>query len=170
MAEATRRTTMAINARELASRWFFRHEWSFNDLPPAEDYPAFGKALLVCVNGDGELTPAERGWVLGYLASKGASERLLDELKGYAATDDVVQVVSKSHIVNRARRAVVFDAIRACSADGEFSPGERATVRKLAAALGLSENMVEQLEQAHLDEVKATARRIQLVFPEGTPL
>lgn len=45
-----------------------------------------------------------------------------------------------------ARRAVVFDAIRACSADDEFSPGERATARKLAAALGVSDDVVEQLE------------------------
>jgi hypothetical protein len=157
-------------ARNLASRWFFKHEWGFKAVPPAEDYPAFGKALLVCVNGDGELTPPERDWVLGYLASKGATLRLLGELEEYAATDDIVNVVSKSHIVNRARRAIVFDAIRACSADGDFSPGERATVRKLGAALGVPADVIDQLEQAHLDEVKATTRRIHLVFPEGTPL
>lgn len=160
---------MAINARDLASRWFFKKEWSFKDLPPAEDYAAFGKALLVCVNGDGELMPAEREWVLGYLASKGATDRLLAELNEYHATDDIVSVVSRSHIVNRARRAVVFDAIRACSADGEFSSGERATVRRLAAALDVPDHVVEQLEAAHLDEVRATAKRIKLVFPEGTP-
>jgi len=155
---------MAINARDLSSRWFFKHEWSFKDLPPAEDYRAFGQALLVCVNGDGELMPAERDWVLGYL------EHILAELKEYRATDDIVSVVSKSHIVSRARRAVVFDAIRACGADGEFSPAERATVHKLARALDLPDGVVEQLEAAHLDEVRATAKRIKLVFPEGTPL
>jgi uncharacterized membrane protein YebE (DUF533 family) len=161
---------MAINARDLASRWFFKKEWSFKDLPPAEDYRAFGQALLVCVNGDGELMPAERDWILGYLAAKGATEHLLAELKEYQATDDIVSVVSKSHIVNRARRAVVFDAIRACSADGEFSPAERATVRKLATALDVPAGVVEQLEAAHLDEARATARRVKLVFPEGTPV
>jgi tellurite resistance protein len=160
---------MAINPRDLSSRWFFRKEWSFKNLPPAEDYRTFGQALLVCVNGDGELMPAERDWVIGYLASKGATEQILAELTAYRATDDIASVVSRSDIVNRARRAVVFDAIRACSADGEFSPAERATVRKLAAALDVPDDVVEQLEAAHLDEVRATARRIKLVFPEGTP-
>jgi hypothetical protein len=160
---------MAINARDVASRWFFKKEWGFKDLPPAEDYAAFGKALLVCVNGDGELMPEERAWVIGYLASKGATDHVLAELERYTAQDDVLSIVARSHIVNRTRRAVVFDAIRGCGADGEFSPGERATVRKLAAALDVPESIVDQLEAAHQDEVRATAKRIRLVFPEGTP-
>ncbi len=65
---------------------------------------------------------------------------------------------------------MIYDAIRACSADGEFSDRKRATVQKMAAQIDISKAIVEQLEQAYLLEQQAKALRLSIIYPDGSPL
>jgi len=159
-----------VDAQKLASAWHYRREWGFKPVPQAADWEVMGKALLICANGDGQLAPSERDWILGYMASKGAPDALLDELAAFDATDDVLALLPKSDLVNRSRRVIVFDAIRACSSDGEFHADERAAVTRMAESMGVSADVVQQLEAADLAERDATEQRIRVVYPDGTPL
>ncbi len=86
------------------TKWILKYMWNYNVVPDPEDYNLYSKALLVCVNGDGELTEAERKWVLGYLETCGASEDLLKELENYEATDDFAQLVQGYPTVDESRR------------------------------------------------------------------
>jgi tellurite resistance protein len=158
-----------MNARELAAAWTYRREWGFESIPSVTDLEAFGKALLTCANSDGGLSAEERKWVIGYLASSGAPLSLLSELSSYEGKGDIEAILSRSPAARAYRRLIVFDAIRACSSDGDFQPKERAGILRMAAILGLSERAVEEVEEAFHAEVKAHAARLAAVFPDGPP-
>jgi hypothetical protein len=90
-------------------------------------------------------------------------------LRTYPATEDVAQLVDRAPEVAHNARSVVFDAIRAASADGEFHPEERAAVERLATKLGLTREDVGAIEAAHREEERAFEKRLQVVFPNGRP-
>ena len=159
----------AKESLERIYRFVLKDKWGFSSIPPAQDFVGFGKALLVCANGDGKLAPAEREWVLGYLATGGASDAVLAELNTYAAKDDIVKLVAATPSVAASSRAVIFHAIAACAADGDLSSGERKTVVRMAGALGVSEDGVKQIERAYVAERRAVADKIKVVFPNGSP-
>jgi len=160
---------MSSQIREMSGRWFFKQEWGFKSAPSKVDFEAFGKALIHCASADGELAPAERDWILGYLASHGAEESTIEMLSNYKADQSLQEVLAPSTIAQGGRRAFVFDALRACSADGELHDLERTAVTKLAADLGLPDGTVAKLEEAYRAENEAKARRIELIFPSGVP-
>jgi uncharacterized membrane protein YebE (DUF533 family) len=68
-----------------------------------------------------------------------------------------------------AARGLVYDAIRACSADGEIAEKERAAVTRTAAALGVPAEVVKQIEAAYRSEQHAMAARLTVVYPGGLP-
>ncbi|MFO0592680.1 MAG: DUF533 domain-containing protein [Polyangiaceae bacterium] len=160
---------MTSRIREMSGRWFFKQEWGFQSAPNKVDFEAFGKALIHCAGADGELAPEEREWILGYLASHGAEESTIEMLSTYKADQSIHEVLAPSSIAQGGRRAFVYDALRACSADGELHDLERAAVTKLATDLGLPEGTVPQLEAAYRAESEAKARRIALIFPGKLP-
>ncbi|MFJ5228385.1 hypothetical protein ACIQBJ_00670 [Kitasatospora sp. NPDC088391] len=151
--------------------WLFGQDWTFTTVPDFGDIRAYAKALLVAARGDGVLAPEERDWVLGYIGTLTGGDRgLLRELAAYPADEDVVALVEGSAVLSRvARVPLVFDALRACDADGVIAPGEIEQIKRLAAALGIPEETVDRLQEAHHREKAARAARIALVFPDGTP-
>jgi hypothetical protein len=150
--------------------WLFKDHTSFDTLPTADVFESYMKAILICANGDGKLTSEERDWVIGYMAAFGAPDSLLDEMRSYKANDDIEAVISATPASDASRRFLVYDAIRACSADGAYSDPERATVIKMAAKLGISEDLVKQIEEVCLEQAKLRQKRLALMYPEGAPL
>jgi len=68
-----------------------------------------------------------------------------------------------------AGRILLYDAIRACSADGDYHEGERAAIHSLGAALRLPDDVVTQIEALIDEEEALKAKRIRLLMPEGHP-
>jgi len=158
--------------RLTTARWLFNHDLGFSKMAPISAFETYAKAVLLCANGDGEITPPEREWVLGYFAGLGAPESVIEVLRDYPATEDVIQLLESAPwgaAVKRNSRSVVFDSIRAASADGEFQPRERAAVERLAISIGLTSQDVEELEAAYKEEQHAVEKRLQLMFPDGRP-
>ncbi len=58
--------------------------------------------------------------------------------------------------------AVLYMAIKAASSDGEYHAEERATVHRMADAMGVSEAEVLELESLCEDEERLRQRRIEL--------
>ncbi len=129
----------------------------------------FLKALLVCANGDNRLTSEERTWVLGRAAVAGAPDALLEELEAYPATEDINEVVARTLSTDKSRRAVVYFAIKAASSDERYAGQEREKIRSVAGAMGISANVVKQLEKQVKQEARIQQQRIELCFPEGNP-
>ncbi|WP_019509207.1 TerB family tellurite resistance protein [Pleurocapsa sp. PCC 7319] len=150
--------------------WLFREKFTFKELPNAQSFDGYFKSLLICVNGDDQLTSQEREWVVGYAAAYGASDSLIEELKSYAASEDIDQIVSQNKVSDSSRRYLIYDAIQACGADGEYSEPEQATVIKMAAKLGIPERVVNEIESIYLEEAKLREKRLAFMYPSGTPI
>ncbi len=158
-------------ARELTAKFYYKELWGWDldEVCTGPERGTFLKALLVCANGDGLLTAPERAWVVGRAAAGGAPEKLLDELEAYGADEDINDVVGRTLATNKSRRAVIYFAIRAADSDKDYSAGERRAIRKVAEAMGISENEVVQIENQIEDEDRLRDRRIAMCFPEGDP-
>jgi uncharacterized membrane protein YebE (DUF533 family) len=151
--------------------WLFKDKYTFAKLPSTEAYSGYLKSVLICANGDGTLAPAERDWVVGLASAFGAEDSLVEELKSYQADEDIEQVIGAAPPeANESRRFLVYDAIKACSADGQYSDPERATVSKMAAKLGLSQDVVKQIEELCIEEAQLRAKRLELMYPDGIPI
>ncbi|MFB2980252.1 hypothetical protein [Microseira sp. BLCC-F43] len=150
--------------------WLFKEKYTFGKQPSIEAYHGYLKSVLICANGDGTLAPEERDWVVGLASAFGAPDSLVEALKTYKADEDIEQVIGDAPEATGSRRYLVYDAIKACSADGEYSDPERAKVHKMAAKLGVSQDVVQQIEEICLAEAKLWKKRQQLMYPEGAPI
>ena len=159
-----------MTTRDEGLLWLFKEKYTFGKFPSPEAYESYTKSILVCANGDGTLAPEERDWVVGLASAFGASDSLVEELKSYKADEDIEKVMSRAPIANALRRYLVYDTIMACSADGEYSDQERVTVTKMAAKLGISQDIVEQIEKICIEEFKLREKRLKLMYPEGSPM
>ncbi|EYF05158.1 TerB family tellurite resistance protein [Chondromyces apiculatus] len=156
--------------REIGYLWLFKDKANFGERPTDEAFEGYMKALLICANGDGTLAPEERDWAVGHAAALGASDALVDELKTYKAVDDIEQIITATHESSDSRRYIIYDAVRVCSADGAYSDRERAMVIRMGAKLGISEELVRQIEDICLEEARLREKRLKLLYPEGPPL
>lgn len=156
--------------RKTVAQWIAR-EWGFEpdvmERIPEEDMLAYGKALLHCANGDGRITQQERDWIMGYLTAAGHTDAVLEQLRTYQGTERIEDIVARSPAMGISRRHLVADAIRACASDGEFHEDERAAIYRMAERMGVSREVVEQLEAAQHDEQAARARRFRTACPDG---
>jgi uncharacterized membrane protein YebE (DUF533 family) len=158
-----------VDAREIGSTWSLLEHWDFTIESSQEALLDFFKALIVCCNGDGNLTEEEREWCIGYCAATGGTEETLLALRDYAGDEDVVAVIGRGRPHAATHRRLIYDAIRAASSDGDYHEAERATVRRMAAEVGLSEGEVEAFEDLYAEEQRLKDRRLSLVIPVGTP-
>lgn len=152
----------------LRRNWFFTETWNFKQPPPQEADEFFGKAILMCAKGDGELSQPERDFIVGYFATIGAPESMVEELQSYDGNDDLKSMVAPipdPGIFN----AIVYFAIKACSADGELSDGERKRIQRLAKQLNIQPDVVDSIYNLYQDELKMRDKRLQVLFPAGSP-
>jgi tellurite resistance protein len=68
-----------------------------------------------------------------------------------------------------AQRDIILSAIWVCAADGECHEQEKAKIRKMASILGVTEDIVEQLEQLQQEEYALRQKRINLLYPDKSP-
>ena len=158
-----------MDPHEIGSKWVFDDMWGFTADVSQPVLLEFFKALIVCANADGELTDAERSWCIGYCAATGATPETLAELESYDGAEDIHVVIERGRHLGTAHRPVIYDAIRACSADGELSEAERATIGRVATEIGVSDEEVAEFERIYAEDRALRERRIKAVFPVATP-
>ncbi|MFC4112866.1 tellurium resistance protein [Nonomuraea zeae] len=147
-------------------RWLYKKDWDFDSVPDGGTYEAYTKALLICSNGDGQITEEERAWVLGLAAALDAPAPLMEELRTYPATEDVHDVLARSENAAANKRALIYDAIRACSADGSLHPDELSAIRKMNHHLDHPDELVDQYLALHEQEQRLRAERVRLTWPD----
>ena len=151
-----------------AQMWILKQIYGFNTIPPTGDAETFTKATLICANADGVLSPEERNWVVGRAATIRSSGYEL--AKTYSADEDLADVLANSSAIDKSgRRSIIYVAIQACAADGEYHQEEREKIHAMAKSLGMEEDVVNQLEEMCIEEAKMREKRIALLFPEGAP-
>jgi len=151
------------------SLWVFKEFVGFHQRPADQNFATIMKVVLCCANADGEIAPAEREWVINFAAALNAPEGLLEELTSYPADEDVFALAASSGPVAQSPRAVLYNAIFACAADGAYSPKEQDLVRRLGAKFGISEEVVSQIEAIYWESRRLREKRIALLFNQGLP-
>ena len=159
-----------MDAHEVGGLWLLREMWDFPNGVPEDQRLDYLKAIMVCARAGTELAPAEKAWVIGYGAACGAHQATADALEPYDGDEDITTILERNMpVANTWGRVAVFDAIRASNADVEYTDDERAAVRREAAALGVSEEVVVALEALYEEEQALKRRRIDLVFGSEIP-
>jgi tellurite resistance protein len=158
-----------VDPHAIGSTWSLLEHWDFTVETSQEALLEFFKALIVCCNGDGKLTDDEREWCVGYCAAIGGTEETLLALRDYPGDESVAEVIARGRPHAATHRRLIYDAIRAASSDGEYHQDERATVRRMAAEVGVPEADVDAFEALCLEEQRLKDRRLSLVIPVGTP-
>ncbi|MBE9038623.1 hypothetical protein [aff. Roholtiella sp. LEGE 12411] len=165
---------MAANIQDkenfLGILWLFKERYGFKQLPSDMAYEAYLKSLLICANGDGTLTDEERNWVIGYGCAYNCNPAIIEQLKVYKADEDIEAVISGDFAASDSRHFLIYDAMHACSADGEYSEEERSVVLKGAKKLGISEDTFKEIEQIYLETVQLHEKLLAVMFPNGAPL
>ena len=113
----------------------------------AEENMAYAKALVVCAKGDGEITPDEREWLIGYSVTQGHPQEVVDAISTYDGGDSIEDLLSASANMPAYRRFLVYDALRACASDGDLAAEERQKVVAMADLMGVPGDVVDELEQ-----------------------
>lgn len=152
---------------KLAGNWVYKHLQGSKEQLPDEAIETFAKAVLIATKGDGEVSQAERDWVIGLTAAKGASEAIIKKLQAYSADEDIAAIIGSNPISDKSRINLIYTAIQACDSDGTYNEGEKATVRKIASKVGVSEDVIKQLESLYEEEKKLFDKKISILFPKG---
>ena len=108
--------------------------------------------------------------MIGYAHAYDCNPAMIERLKVYKADEDIETVISEHSSASDSRRFLIYDAIRACCADGEYSEKERAIVLKGAKKLGISEEEFQQIEEIYLETVQLRKKRLAVMYPNGAPL
>jgi len=159
-----------MTTKNVGLLWLLKDRYGLQEAAGPEDSDSYLKSILICANGDGTLAPEEREWVVGLASAHSVSDSLVEEIKFYKADEDIEKVISRAPQANVFKRYLVYDTIMACSSDGEYSDQERVTVTKMAAKLGISQDIVEQIEKICIEEIKLREKRLKLMYPEGSPM
>ena len=157
----------------LSAEFIYRTHFGFESAPPTtnpEVINSMAKAVFSIINGDGKITARERAWVKGYFATKGFGDDVVASIDTMQAipVEQIVALMSES-ILRFGVNVLLYDAIRAASADREYPTGEHVTVMAVAAALGVSTKTVSAIEQLVREEQELLTRRVALLFPHGHP-
>ncbi len=154
-------------ARMTPMRWLGSE---FLDLPPdvvenisSEDHTTYVKGIMVCAMGDGEISPQEREWITGYLRTCGDSEDFVESMEAYDGSDTIEDLATRTPNMRVYRRSMLYDALRACASDGDLSDGERERVLSAADRMGVSRDVVSQLEQIVQEERALRKRRHDVI-------
>lgn len=155
--------------RVRAAVWYYREHFGFAKRPPEADLRLMAIALVTVANGDRQITPQERNWLVGYFAAKGYPPEAVKEAMSLAPLEPgKIAEMLQSDVLRTNARILIYDAIRVASVDG-YRPGEEKAVREMASALGMDEAAVAEVEGLVREEHELRARRIKILMPEGHP-
>jgi hypothetical protein len=104
----------STDARATAAAWLYSEHFGFVKAPPLSDPEVvrnMALALVAVASGDGKLSDAERGWIVGYFAAKGYPQAVLDEVTAIPAPKPgPVADLMDLGILRASRRILVYDA------------------------------------------------------------
>jgi len=127
------------------------------------------RRVFICVRGDGVISDKERQFFLGYLDAVGAPESLHPLINTYQGTDKLEDLLKDAKAINEnTKRAIVYTAIIVSGADG-YAPGEHNEIVKMAGLLGVSAEVVKQIEDQYFEDQKQNEKRYQVLFPGTHP-
>ncbi|CAF3561319.1 unnamed protein product [Rotaria sp. Silwood1] len=157
------------NIRELGAKWVFQELWHSSALPSDAMHLEYTQALINLAGADGVLADKERQWILGNAVAKGASADVINHFTTYQPTkaDIEAMIASKPTFTQHAGRSLIFEAILAASADIDLHAAERNAIYRLGQSMGMDEALLQEIEQAAVNEISHRRQIVALMYPEG---
>lgn len=159
--------------RMTALKWIGWQNWEAppeaEELQTEEDNLDWGKALMLAVGGNSQITRQQRDWIIGYLTAAGDSEEVLETLRSYDDADLIEDIMSLPKMAFT-RRGILYDALRVCYVAGTPAPAQLDRVLRAADAIGISRDVVRELQQIVAEERALQHRRYELVTVPVLPL
>jgi len=108
----------------------------------------FAKSLMIVSGADGHLSVWERGWLAAYLDAYGASPALIRRIEDFDYKEEKLETylvpLLDGDYSRWVRRSLLQGAIRMARADA-VAPEEAASIQRVGAMLGMSEDTVEEI-------------------------
>ena len=139
------------------------------ELQTEEDNLNFGKAVLLAVGGNSQITRQQRDWLIGYLTAAGDSAEVIEAVRTYDDSDRIEDIMRLPKMAFT-RRGIVYDVLRICYVAGTPDPDQLDRVFRAADAIGISRDEVAELQQVVAEERALQRRRYELVVVPVLPL
>ncbi len=102
----------------------------------------------------------------------GNPEEVINELRTYQPGLNTemfkkLSVDRDQDYVKLTRRSIIYNAIRACGADGVLHEKEIRTIYDLAKNIDVTPEQVKQVQELYEEEQKMRENRIAILFPDG---
>jgi signal transduction histidine kinase len=135
----------------------------------AEEDFDHARALLLCAGGNRHISERTRDWILGYLTAAGHPESVIDAARIYDDRDAIRDIMGRPRMA-MIRAGIVYDALRACAADGTVpTPEALDPVLRAADAIGIPRDLVADLQEIVMAEHALRRRRHALVVAPTLP-
>ncbi|CAF2528348.1 unnamed protein product [Rotaria sp. Silwood2] len=117
---------------------------------------------------DGFLADEERKWILGNAVAKGAGAHVINYFTIYQPMKAEIEamIAEKPKFTQEAGRSLILEAILAASTDNDFHAAERDAIYRIRRALGMNDALMQQLEQAAVNEISHQRQVLTLMYPE----
>lgn len=138
-------------------------------------------ALCEVSGADGNVSKVELDFILGYCACKGYPQSIIDDIpkmckaaeakslqKDAINLKEVLTTGAQKNVASHRCLLVVYDSIRAASADG-LCESELTAIDNVAKSLGLSSEELHNIHMLVEKEEKLKEERIKLLCPGGHP-
>eukprot|EP00585_Thalassiosira_rotula_P002714 CAMPEP_0196141664 /NCGR_PEP_ID=MMETSP0910-20130528/10154_1 /TAXON_ID=49265 /ORGANISM="Thalassiosira rotula, Strain GSO102" /LENGTH=182 /DNA_ID=CAMNT_0041402845 /DNA_START=47 /DNA_END=595 /DNA_ORIENTATION=- len=167
---------------ELARDFYYLSQFGFTKAPVTvgggeEKLRRFAGALCNISGADGEVSEEESAFIMGYLASKGYPQSILDDVPGMCraaetkSSDDVFMETKELLAfgsLKKSARQIIYDGIRAAARDG-LDDKEKMAINGIAQELGVEEAELSKIYDLVQQENDLREERIKLLFPHGHP-
>ena len=152
--------------------WYMKESTS-KSYPPVK--PEIREVILKVLGevaaADGTFSEAEREWIIGFAATCGYPQELLNEFQKYepGQSSDVKKYFQDVDLpyVKRSRLSIIYYGLRAAAADGELHPKEIEAIYDLAKQLGINDEQLQQIRAMCDEEEKLRNKRGRFLFPES---
>jgi len=172
---------------ELASNFYYFNQFGFTKAPVTmgdggdKKLRRVATALCEVSGADGNVSKVELDFILGYCACKGYPQSIIDDIpkmckaaeakslpKDAINLKEVLTTGAQKNVASHRCLLVVYDSIRAASADG-LCESELTAIDNVAKSLGLSSEELHNIHVLVEKEEKLKEERIKLLCPGGHP-
>lgn len=151
---------LKVDAKRILKDWFY-HE-SYRTPIELVDYNTGSesdvenrlRALCYCASADGIITEKERLWILGSALARGCSLEFIEHLRepNELELEDILNAIRNSIRGEPNSKSLIYNALRACGADGEITEMEKNRIIHFAKDLGLSEKFIHEIFELYTEE------------------
>jgi uncharacterized tellurite resistance protein B-like protein len=137
---------------------------------PDEMATLYGHLILMIVAGDGEVSAEEWRYMVARGRAMGLSQAVIDSWQRFDYKHGDLEAAARQFyaMLGATGYAFIYDAVKVARADG-YHEGERRATRRAAAAAGIPEFAVTQIENLVAAEDAIKALRVSLMYPESSP-